>query len=68
MTMSSDGYHISLLEIKNFRQYREAQIVFSHDPKKMFTIIRGANGAGKNEHYERDNVVPVWDRETLGLG
>lgn len=47
MTMSSDGYHISSLEIKNFRQYREAQIVFSHDPGKMFTVIRGANGAGK---------------------
>ncbi len=47
MTMSSDGYHISSLEIKNFRQYREAQISFSHDPEKMFTVIRGANGAGK---------------------
>lgn len=47
MTMSSGGYHISSLEIKNFRQYREAQIVFSHDPEKMFTVIRGANGAGK---------------------
>lgn len=36
------------LEIKNFRQYRgERKIDFSVDNKKNFTVIQGANGAGK---------------------
>ena len=44
---SSEDYRISSLEIKNFRQYRNAHIKFSRDPQKAFTIIRGSNGAGK---------------------
>ena len=44
---SSEDYRISSLEIKNFRQYRNAHIEFSRDPQKAFTIIRGSNGAGK---------------------
>ena len=44
---SSEDYRISSLEIKNFRQYRNAHIEFSRDPQKTFTIIRGSNGAGK---------------------
>ena len=38
---------IKSLEIKNFRQYRDAKIEFSLDPNKPFTIISGANGSGK---------------------
>ncbi|MGH7890502.1 MAG: AAA family ATPase, partial [Thermodesulfobacteriota bacterium] len=36
------------VEIKNFRQYRgDKKIEFSTDKEKSFTIIQGANGAGK---------------------
>ena len=45
--MQSVNYHLSSLEIENFRQYRNAKINFSRDPQKFFTILRGANGAGK---------------------
>ncbi len=45
--MSHQSYKLSSLEIENFRQYRNTTIKFSQDPEKMFTIIRGANGAGK---------------------
>lgn len=45
--MSSPNYWIRRLKIKNFRQYRDVDIKFSQDPKKMFTTILGANGAGK---------------------
>lgn len=45
--MQSGSYKISSLEIENFRQYRNADIKFSCDPEKTFTILRGANGAGK---------------------
>ena len=44
---SSEGYQISSLKIENFRQYRDADIKFSRDPKKAFTVLRGSNGAGK---------------------
>ena len=44
---SSEGYQISSLKIENFRQYRDVDIKFSHDPKKAFTVLRGGNGAGK---------------------
>ena len=44
---SSEGYQISSLKIENFRQYRDADIKFSRDPKKAFTVLRGGNGAGK---------------------
>lgn len=45
--MPPSSYHISSIDIENFRQYRSARIKFSRDPDKMFTIIRGVNGAGK---------------------
>lgn len=41
------NYKLSSLEIKNFRQYRDAKITFSSEPTQIFTILRGANGAGK---------------------
>ena len=41
------NYHLSSLEIENFRQYRSAKIEFSRNRQKLFTILRGANGAGK---------------------
>ena len=44
---ASEHYRISSLEIENFRQYRHAYIEFSREPGKAFTILRGANGAGK---------------------
>ena len=33
--------------INNYRQYRHAEIEFSNEPNKNFTIIQGTNGAGK---------------------
>ena len=38
---------IDYIHMKNFRQYLDAHIEFAHDPSKNFTIIQGANGAGK---------------------
>ena len=43
----NSNYKLSYLEIENFRQYKNIKIVFSQDHEKIFTIIRGANGAGK---------------------
>ena len=45
--MVNQNYSLSSLEIENFRQYQNTTIKFSQDPNRMFTIIRGANGAGK---------------------
>ena len=39
---------IHYLKLKNYRQYRDARIDFSVDSSKNFTIIQGANGAGKS--------------------
>ena len=37
------------MELENFRQYREKQVIeFSTSEDKNFTIIEGANGAGKS--------------------
>lgn len=33
--------------MKNYRQYCDAKIEFSRSPSKKFTVIQGANGAGK---------------------
>lgn len=38
---------IDYVQMKNFRQYLDARIEFAHAPSKNFTIIQGANGAGK---------------------
>ncbi len=43
----NQNYGLSSLEIENFRQYRTTTIKFSQDPNRLFTIIKGANGAGK---------------------
>ncbi len=43
----SGSYKIHSLIIKNFRQYHDVDIIFGRDPQKIFTILRGANGAGK---------------------
>lgn len=45
--MQAEHYRLSSLEIENFRQYRHACIEFSREPGKAFTVLRGANGAGK---------------------
>ncbi len=45
--MVHQNYRLSFLKIENFRQYRDTSIKFSQDPDRAFTIIRGANGAGK---------------------
>lgn len=43
------GLLIHSLEIKNYRQYYGSiKIEFSKDPKRPFTVIQGANGAGKS--------------------
>ena len=40
---------IDFISLKNYRPYLEAKIVFSNDEKhKNFTIVQGANGAGKS--------------------
>ncbi len=40
---------IDLIKLKNFRPYVDEEIIFSSDEKKKnFTIIQGANGAGKS--------------------
>lgn len=41
------NFNLSMLEIHNFRQYRDVKIKFSQDAVRPFTIVRGANGAGK---------------------
>jgi len=38
---------IDYIYMKNFRQYRDAKIEFARSPDANFTIIQGANGAGK---------------------
>jgi len=38
---------IDYVHMKNFRQYQDAKIEFAHSPPKTFTVIIGANGAGK---------------------
>jgi len=39
---------IHYLQLKNYRQYRDARLEFSTGPDANFTIIQGANGAGKS--------------------
>jgi DNA sulfur modification protein DndD len=40
---------IHSLEVNNYRQYfGQIKIEFSKDPKKPFTVVQGANGAGKS--------------------
>ena len=38
---------IDYVHMKNFRQYRDVKIEFARSQDKNFTIIQGANGAGK---------------------
>ena len=38
---------IDYIHMKNFRQYLDASIEFARSLSKNFTIIQGANGAGK---------------------
>ncbi len=38
---------IFYLEMRNYRQYREARIEFSTDSEQSFTVIQGSNGTGK---------------------
>lgn len=35
------------LSMRNFRQFRDAEITFSTDPEKNVTVIHGQNGSGK---------------------
>jgi len=39
--------NIDYVLMKNFRQYLDVKIDFAQSPSKNFTIIQGANGAGK---------------------
>lgn len=36
------------IKLKNYRQYKDATIDLSLDPVRNFTVIQGANGAGKS--------------------
>lgn len=38
---------IDYIHMKNFRQYQDVKIEFARSPPKNFTVIIGANGAGK---------------------
>jgi DNA sulfur modification protein DndD len=38
---------IDYIQMKNYRQYADARIEFARAPSRNFTIIQGANGAGK---------------------
>ena len=38
---------LDYIRMKNFRQYRDVKIVFSRSSPGNFTVIQGANGAGK---------------------
>jgi DNA sulfur modification protein DndD len=38
---------LDYLQMKNFRQYRDVKIDFSRSQQEKFTVIEGANGAGK---------------------
>jgi len=38
---------LDYIHMKNFRQYRDVKIEFAHSSQADFTIIQGANGAGK---------------------
>jgi len=38
---------IDYVDMKNFRQYLDVRIEFSHSSSKNFTVIQGVNGAGK---------------------
>lgn len=38
---------IDYIHMKNFRQYLDTRIEFARSPRKNFTVIQGANGAGK---------------------
>ena len=39
--------NIDYLQMRNFRQYRDAKIEFARSPSRNFTIIEGIMGAGK---------------------
>jgi len=39
---------IHYIKLKNYRQYRDAKVYLSTDDAKNFTILQGANGAGKS--------------------
>lgn len=38
---------LDYLLLKNYRQYKDIKINFSHGSKQSFTVIQGVNGAGK---------------------
>ena len=38
---------IDTIKLENYRQYKDATIEFSRDPKRMLTVLRGNNGVGK---------------------
>jgi len=38
---------LDYVHMKNFRQYLDAKVEFARSPTKNFTVIQGANGAGK---------------------
>jgi DNA sulfur modification protein DndD len=38
---------LDTLKLRNFRQFRDAEIEFSRDPDKNVTVIHGQNGSGK---------------------
>lgn len=38
---------LDYVHMKNFRQYLDSKIEFARSPERNFTVIQGANGAGK---------------------
>lgn len=47
---------IESLSLKNYRQYKDVEIIFSKDRKnRNFTIIKGSNGAGKSNLFNAIN-------------
>ena len=44
---------IKKITLRNFRQYMNTEIIFSTDPEKNITLIKGDNGTGKEHIPEK---------------
>ena len=53
--------------INNYRQYRHAEIEFSKENNKNFTIIQGTNGAGKTTLLNNTAAHVFTDSQPTGV-
>ena len=73
---------LNKVSIKNYRQYRDAEIEFARSPNKNFTVIKGNNGTGKTtllnalswclygeeiHDYKDDSAMSICNNKSLKL-